>query len=110
IRAHVSKLRKIFSIMVLHTDTDEMVSIERNIEHLFDGVIYTRINEDLRKIGIPLKELLIKKLRGAPTNPFWIPYAVTSRGVFPVDMDKLVRLIKSKLDEHGRLTRVEGGN
>lgn len=110
IRAHVSKLRKIFSIMVLHTDTDEMISIERNIEHLFDGVIYTRVNEDLRKIGIPLKELLIKKLRGTPTNPFWIPYAVTSRGVFPVDMDKLVRLVKSKLDEYERLARVEGGN
>ncbi|MCX8184580.1 MAG: RAD55 family ATPase [Sulfolobales archaeon] len=107
IRAHASKLRKIVSIMVLHTDTDEMMSLERNIEHLFDGVIYTRVNEDLRKIGIPLKELLIKKLRGAPTNPFWIPYAVTNKGVFPVDMDKLMHLIKSKLGEYERFTRVE---
>lgn len=103
IRAHVSKSRKVLSFIVLHTDTEEMMELEKNIEHLFDGVIYTRINEDLRKIGIPLKELLVKKLRGVPTNPFWIPYAVTSSGVRPVDFEKLTSLIKSKLEEYERL-------
>lgn len=103
IRAYVSKSRKVISFLVLHTDTESMVELERNIEHLFDGVIYTRINEDLRKIGIPLKELLVKKLRGAPTNPFWIPYAVTDKGVYPVDMEKLMKLVKSKLEEYERL-------
>lgn len=103
VRAHVSKLRRVLSFIVLHTDTEEMIELEKNIEHLFDGVIYTRINEDLRKIGIPLKEILVKKLRGVPTNPFWIPYAVTSSGVRPVDMEKLMSLIKSKLEEYERL-------
>lgn len=103
IRAHVAKSRKVLSFIVLHTDTEEMMELEKNIEHLFDGVVYTRINEDLRKIGIPLKELLVKKLRGSPTNPFWIPYAVTNSGIRPVDMEKLMRLIKSKLEEYERL-------
>ena len=103
VRAHVSKLRRVLGVMVLHTDTEETAELERNIEHLFDGVIYTRINEELRKIGIPLKELLVKKLRGAPTNPFWIPYAVTGSGVRPVDMEKLMRLVKSRLEEYERL-------
>lgn len=103
VRAYVSKLKRVISFFVLHTDTEGMVDLERNVEHLFDGVVYTRVNEDLRKIGIPLKELLVKKLRGAPTNPFWIPYAITNRGVCPVDMEKLTRLIKSKLEEYERL-------
>jgi KaiC/GvpD/RAD55 family RecA-like ATPase len=108
VRAHISKSRGVISFQVLHTDTEELIELEKNIEHLFDGVIYTRINEDLRSIGIPLKELLVKKLRGAPTNPFWIPYAVTSSGVKSVDMEKLAALIRSKIEQYGRLKQVEG--
>ncbi len=107
IRAHISKSRGVISLQVLHTDTDELVVLEKNVEHLFDGVIYTRINEELRSIGIPLKELLVKKLRGVPTNPFWIPYAITSSGVRSVDMEKLASLIRSKMEEYMRLKQVE---
>ncbi len=103
VRAFVSKSKKVLSLMVLHTDTESAAELARGVEHLFDGVIYTRINEDLRKLGIPLKELLVKKLRGCPTNPFWIPYAVTSKGVMPVDTEKLANLIKTKLKEYERL-------
>lgn len=110
IRAYVSKSRGVISLQVLHTDTDELANLEKNIEHLFDGVIYTRINEDLRNIGIPLKELLVKKLRGAPTNPFWIPYAVTSSGIKLVDMEKLTSLVRSKIKEYERLRQVESKN
>lgn len=103
IRAFVSKSRKILSLVVLHTDTESTAELAKSVEHLFDGVIYTRINEDLRKLGIPLKELLVKKLRGCPTNPFWIPYAITANGVMPVDTEKLANLIKAKLKEYERL-------
>jgi len=103
IRAFVSKSRKVLSLLVLHTDTENAAELARSVEHLFDGVIYARINEDLRKLGIPLKELLVKKLRGCPTNPFWIPYAITARGIMPVDTEKLASLIKAKLKEYERL-------
>jgi KaiC/GvpD/RAD55 family RecA-like ATPase len=103
VRSFISKSRRVLSLMVLHTDTESSAELARSVEHLFDGVVYTRINEDLRKLGIPLKELLVKKLRGCPTNPFWIPYAITSGGVMPVDVEKLANLIKARLKEYERL-------
>jgi KaiC/GvpD/RAD55 family RecA-like ATPase len=99
IRALLSKLRNNLVIVVLHVTTDTLSQFELEMEYMVDGVIETRIEPNLQEMGIPLKQLLIKKMRGVPTNPLWIPYVITSEGVTPVDQQKLAALVKSRLKE-----------
>lgn len=99
VRALVSKLRKVLVMMILHSTTETISQLQLEIEYMVDGVIETRIDPNLQEIGIPLKQLLIKKMRGAPTNPLWIPYMITSEGIAAVDQQKLASLVKSRLKE-----------
>ncbi len=111
LRAAVSKVRGVIVLITLHTSTDSLKELAAHLEYLVDGIIVTRIEPELQGIGIPLKQLMVKKMRGAPTNPLWIPYVVSSNGIKGVDPSKLSALIKSKLKQALLATKEgEGGS
>ena len=99
VRAIISKGRGATVFLTLHTTTDALAELRAHLEYLVDGVIETRIEQNLQEIGIPLKQLMVKKMRGVPTNPLWIPYVIVSDGIKLVDQSKLAALVKAKLKE-----------
>lgn len=99
LRAIVSKSKNVITLVTLHVTTDALAELKNNLEYLVDGVIDTRIDPNLQELGIPVKQMMIKKLRGAPTNPIWIPYVILSDGAHLVDQQKLAALVKSKVKE-----------
>ncbi len=103
LRATVCKGLGATALMILHTSTDVLRELAAHLEYLVDGMIYTRIEPNLMELGIPLKQLLVKKMRGLPTNPLWISYAIVDDGVHAVDPAKLATLVQSRLREAEKL-------
>ncbi len=107
-RGAVAKFRGVMSIMSLHTTTAVFKELQAHLEYLVDGIIDTRIDPELQQLGIPLKQLMVKKMRGAPTNSLWVPYVIAEDGIRPVDQQKLSALIRARLKESLQLPgRVE---
>ncbi|MGB9728527.1 MAG: RAD55 family ATPase [Thermoprotei archaeon] len=108
LRAIVSKGKNIITLVTLHVTTEALAELKNNLEYLVDGIIDTRIDPNLQELGIPIKQMMIKKLRGAPTNPVWIPYVILNDGVHLVDQQKLAALVKSKVKEAlGSITTIQ---
>ncbi len=99
VRAIISKGRRVAAFLTLHTTTDALAELRAHLEYLVDGLIETRIEPSLQEMGIPLKQLMVKKMRGVPTNPLWIPYVIVSDGIKLVDQSKLAALVKARLKE-----------
>jgi len=98
-RATISKGKGATVVMILHTNTTVLEELAAHLEYLVDGVIATRIEPNLIELGIPLKQLMAKKMRGLPTNPLWVPYAIIDDGVHAVDPAKLAALVRERLKE-----------
>ncbi len=99
IRALISKGLGATVIVTLHISTDSLQELAAHLEYLVDGFIVTRFEPNMRELGIPLKQLMVRKMRGLPTNSFWIPYVITGQGVTSVDPKKLAILVQQKLKE-----------
>ena len=99
IRALISKGLGATVIITLHISTDSLQELAAHLEYLVDGFIVTRFEPNMRELGIPLKQLMVRKMRGLPTNSFWIPYVITGQGVTSVDPKKLAILVQQKLKE-----------
>ncbi len=99
LRALISKGLGASLIMTLHTSTEALGELAAHLEYLVDGFAVTRVEPNMREMGIPLKQLMVRKMRGLPTNSFWIPYVITDEGITSVDTTKLALLLKQKLKE-----------
>lgn len=91
IRANVSKLRNIVVFAILHTSTDYYMEFLHSIEHLVDGIIYTETvtePELIEKIKLPLRRLLVKKLKNTSHLTGWVLYVIDREGVKPVRIVK----------------------
>lgn len=99
VRAVTSKARRILTLATLHTTTNDSIELKRNLEYLVDGVIDIGLDPNLQQLGIPIKQLMVKKMRGVPTTPIWIPYVLAKDGIKLVDQQKLATLLKARIKE-----------
>lgn len=109
LRAVVGKGLGNMILATMHTTTDTFQEVVNYIEYLVDGIIETRLNPTLLEYGIPVKELMVRKMRGVPTNPIWIPYVISDSGISAVDMQKLTKLLQKKVQEVETLKKVIAG-
>ncbi len=108
IRAVFAKGLGIMVVTVLHTATELLEELAAHLEYLVDGFIETRLNPTLLEIGIPLKELMVRKMRGTMTNPQWVPYVIVDEGIMGVDQSKLMALIQERMKEAAYVTSLRG--
>ncbi len=99
LRAIVGKGLGNIVLATIHTTTETFQEVVNYLEYLVDGIIETRFNPSLVEYGIPIKELMVRKMRGVPTNPVWIPYVISESGISMVDMQKLAKVLQSKVQE-----------
>lgn len=110
LRAVVGKGLGNIVIATIHTTTETFQEVVNYLEYLVDGVIEARFNPSLMEYGIPVKELLVRKMRGVPTNPIWVPYVVSDEGIVAVDPQKLARVLQEKIREAEKLKKLLSGN
>ncbi|MEM1665512.1 MAG: RAD55 family ATPase [Zestosphaera sp.] len=110
LRAIVGKGLGNIVIATIHTTTETFQEVVNYLEYLVDGVIETRFNPSLMEYGIPVKELLVRKMRGVPTNPVWIPYVISSEGIAAVDPQKLAKVLQEKVREAESLKKMLSGS
>ncbi len=108
IRAVFAKGLGIMVVTVLHTATELLEELAAHLEYLVDGFIETRLNPTLLEIGIPLKELMVRKMRGTMTNPQWVPYVIVDEGIMGVDQSKLTALIQERMKEAAYVASLRG--
>lgn len=108
VRAVFAKGLGIMVVAVLHTATELLEELAAHLEYLVDGFIETRLNPTLLEIGIPLKELMVRKMRGAMTNPQWVPYVVVDEGIMGVDQSKLMALVQERMKEAAYVSSIRG--
>ncbi|PUA32304.1 MAG: hypothetical protein B7O98_06485 [Zestosphaera tikiterensis] len=109
LRAVVAKGLGAIVLVTVHVTTEDLQALVQHLEYLVDGVIELRLQPSLLEIGIPVKELLVKKMRSVSTNPIWIPYVISDSGISSVDMEKLVKFIKAKVAEAETLKKLISG-
>ncbi|MEO3993582.1 MAG: RAD55 family ATPase [Desulfurococcaceae archaeon TW002] len=110
LRAVIGKGLGNIIIATIHTTTETFQEVVNYLEYLVDGVIETRFNPSLLEYGIPLKELLVRKMRGVPTNPVWIPYVISNDGIAAVDPQKLAMVLQEKIKEAEKLKKLLSGS
>jgi len=94
LRAEV-KSRGMIAIVSIHTGMEGAENLLFALEYSSDGVIEFGFDPNLENIGIPLRRLKVKKLRGTPHVLTWVPYSITDEGITPVNMAELANRLRN---------------
>jgi len=95
IRALAPKTRRVSVFATLHTGIESLLEILFTLEYTVDGIIEFRYDPALAQLGMPIKQLQVRKLRGTRHTAVSIPYTISYEGIRPVDPMKLKEFLKS---------------
>ncbi len=95
----------IVSILVLHTGIPGLEQIYSAIEYISDSFVEMGFDPSLEQLGIPLRRLRVRKLKGASHTLDWIPYTIGKSGqIMVVDIKKIMDSVRTALAELKTLT------
>ncbi len=87
LRANISKLRNVVVLALLHTSTDYYSEFLNSIVHLVDGILVTEVvvqHPMSGEIPLPLRQILVKKMKGVSHRVSWTLYVIDKEGIRPV--------------------------
>ncbi|WP_069806541.1 RAD55 family ATPase [Vulcanisaeta thermophila] len=97
----LSRRYGLLTLTVAHTTTEDVSNLMSNLEYVFDGVIEMEFDENMANLGIPIRRMRIKRMRGIAHSLNWF-YFTTSRGnIVPVDVNEVRNMLKSVLESMG---------
>lgn len=85
-RAEFSKGHNIICFGTFHIGIKPLEGVEEMLEYIMDGIIDCRFEPNFMREGVLLKQLRIRKLKGAPHRSRWVFFTITRRGVTSVDV------------------------
>ncbi len=95
----------IVSILVLHTGIPGLEQIYSAVEYISDSFVEMGFDPSLEQLGIPLRRLRVRKLKGAFHTLDWIPYTIGRNGkIMVVDIKKIMDNVRTALAELKTLT------
>ncbi len=93
------------SIIVLHTGIPGLEQIYSAIEYISDSFVEMGFDPSLEQLGIPLRRLRVRKLKGASHSLDWVPYTIGRGGkIMVVDIKKIMESVRTALAELKTLT------
>lgn len=92
-----SKSRGHLTIATLHLGMEGVTNLIFALEYMSDAVVEFGLDPNLEQIGVPLRRVRVRKVRGAPHSLNWIPYTITDKGISTVDVGELATKLKSLL-------------
>ncbi|WP_243675902.1 hypothetical protein [Vulcanisaeta distributa] len=60
----LSRLYNMVTFIVAHVTTEDIDNLLNSIEYVFDGVIEMEFDENMANLGIPVRRLRIKRMKG----------------------------------------------
>ncbi len=101
----LSKRYGIISIIVLHSGIPGLEQIYSTIEYVSDSFVEMGFDPSLEQLGIPLRRLRVRKLKGASHSLDWVPYTIGKGGkIMVVDIKKIMESVRTALAELKTLT------
>ncbi len=85
VRAYASKLQGVVTVATLHTSTQLYAELASSLEHMVDVVIWLKYHAEALEAGYPVREILVKKAKGAPVTAGWLKFIITDKGVVEVE-------------------------
>ncbi len=99
------KRYNIISVIVLHTGIPGLDQIYSAMEYLSDSFVEMGFDPSLEQLGIPLRRLRVRKLKGASHSLDWVPYTIGKGGkIMVVDIKKIMESVRTALAELKTLT------
>ncbi len=95
IRAMAPKSRRVSVYATLHTGIESLQEVLFTLEYTVDGIIEFRYDPSLAQLGMPIKQLQVRKLRGTRHAAVSIAYSINSDGIRAVDPRKITGLLKT---------------
>ncbi len=87
-------------ILVLHTGIPGLEQIYSAVEYISDSFVEMGFDPSLEQLGIPLRRLRVRKLKGASHTLDWIPYTIGRNGkIMIVDIKKIMDSVRTALAE-----------
>lgn len=93
-RENIAKAKKIPLFASIHFGIKGFDDIEQIIDYLVDGIIDLRYDPYLMQQGILVRQIRVRKMKGAPHKNQWIHYKVEKSGISPLSKDELATLMK----------------
>ncbi|MGC9153079.1 MAG: RAD55 family ATPase [Vulcanisaeta sp.] len=104
----LSRVYNLVTFIVAHVTTEDIDNLLNSVEYVFDGVIEMEFDENMANLGIPVRRLRIKRMKGVPHSMNWF-YFTTARGtIVPVDINEIRNMLKSTLESLG--VQLQGGS
>lgn len=89
------------TLTVAHVTTDDVNNLLNSIEYVFDGVIEMEFDENMANLGIPIRRMRIKRMRGLAHSLNWFYFTTTKGNIVPVDVNEVKDMLKSVLESMG---------
>ncbi|WP_243678156.1 RAD55 family ATPase [Vulcanisaeta distributa] len=104
----LSRLYNMITFIVAHVTTEDIDNLLNSIEYVFDGVIEMEFDENMANLGIPVRRMRIKRMKGVSHSMNWY-YFTTAKGTIvpPVDINEIKNMLKNTLESLG--IQVQGG-
>jgi len=87
LRANIAKARGIVTIVVLHTSTEDTRVFANALDYVVDGVIEAETVTQTPmgiELPIPLRQIMVKKMKGVSHRTGWTLFTIDKEGVKPV--------------------------
>lgn len=104
----LSRLYNMITFIVAHVTTEDIDNLLNSIEYVFDGVIEMEFDENMANLGIPVRRMRVKRMKGVSHSMNWY-YFTTAKGTIvpPVDINEIRNILKNTLESLG--IQVQGG-
>ncbi len=88
-------------VIVAHTTTEDLSSMIDNMEYVFDGIIEIELDPNLAQLGIPVRRLRVKRLKGTAHSIDWFYFTISRGDIVPVNIDDIKKALNATINIQG---------
>ncbi|WP_291999601.1 RAD55 family ATPase [Caldivirga sp.] len=89
------------SVMVAHTTTEDLSGMIDNMEYVFDGIIEIELDPNLAQLGVPVRRLRVKRLKGTAHSIDWFYFTISKGDIVPVNIEDIKKALGATLSMQG---------
>lgn len=88
-------------VIVAHTTTEDLSDMIDNMEYVFDGIIEIELDPNLAQLGIPVRRLRVKRLKGTAHSIDWFYFTISKGDIVPVNIDDIKKALNTTINIQG---------
>lgn len=101
----LSRMYNTLTLIVAHVTTEDVGNLLDNIEYIFDGVIEMEFDENMANLGIPIRRMRVKRMKGLAHSINWYYFTTSKGNIVPVDVNEVKNMLKDVLESMGVQTK-----